>query len=136
MEKTKLGISIGLLGALVYFMGLLNSTALVIIAGYILLFEDNRWLKKCAVKAVSIFVILSLIPICFGFVGDILDFINNLIRGFGGYANLMWPFNLQQLVNIASMLVRSVLLFVLGLMALTQGSIAIKPIDKFVDRHM
>lgn len=46
MEKSKLGISIGLLGALVYFMGLLNTTALIIIAGYILLFEQNGWLKN------------------------------------------------------------------------------------------
>ena len=70
---------------MVYFMGLLNTTALIIIAGYILLFEQNGWLKKCAVKAVAIFVVFSLIPICFGFVTDIFDFINNLIRGFGGF---------------------------------------------------
>ncbi|NLM72667.1 MAG: hypothetical protein GX184_01350 [Clostridiaceae bacterium] len=136
MEKSKLGISVGLLGAAVYFSGILNYIALVFIAGYILLFEENNWLKKCAVKAGVIFVVFSIIPVCFGFVSDIFDFINYLINGFGGRLNLGWPLNIEILVNIASQFIKNVLLFISGFMAVSQGSIHIKPIDQFVDRHL
>ncbi len=136
MEKTKLGISIGLMGAAVYFTGILNYIALIFIAGYILLFEENNWLKKSAVKAVVIFVTFSIIPVCFGFVSNVFDFVNYLINGFGGRLNLGWPLNIEILVNIASQFIRNTLLFILGFMAISQGSIPVKPIDKFVDRHM
>src|SRR5574344_1340231 len=49
MEKTKLGIPVGLLGAAMlfacYFGGYLVS---FVLAGYILLFEENAWLKRTA----------------------------------------------------------------------------------------
>ena len=51
MQKTRLGISVGLLGAAIYFMGLFSGYLLaVLLAGYVLLFEENSWLRKNAVK--------------------------------------------------------------------------------------
>ena len=38
MEKTRLGISVGLLAAIMYFMGILNLLGLLLIAGYIFCF--------------------------------------------------------------------------------------------------
>ena len=44
MQKTKLGISVGLLGAAIYFMGLFGGYLVaVLLAGYILMFEENEW---------------------------------------------------------------------------------------------
>ena len=34
MEKTKLGISVGLLGAILYILGLINFLGLIVVAGY------------------------------------------------------------------------------------------------------
>ena len=60
MKKTKLGISVGLLGAAIYFMGLFSGyLVVVLLAGYVLLCEDNEWLKKSAVKAVSVMALFS-----------------------------------------------------------------------------
>lgn len=135
MEKAKLGISIGLLGAAVYFMGLINTTGLIIIAGYILLVEANPWLRKCAVKALAILFIFALIPVALSFVTDILSFINSVINGFGGEASLRWPLGIDNWVNIAAGFIEKVLLVILGVTALSQGSVAVGPIDKMVDRH-
>lgn len=135
MEKTKLGISIGLLGAAVYFMGLINTTALVLIAGYILILESNSWLKKCAVKALAIVIAFALIPVALSFVTDILNFINSVINGFGGHAALRWPLGIDNWINIAANFVEKALLVLLGFTALSQGTISTGPIDKMIDRH-
>ncbi len=57
--KTRMGISCQLFGALLFFMGLINILGLVLLAGYILLFEENKWLKKTAVKATVIVVVFA-----------------------------------------------------------------------------
>ena len=42
MQKTKLGISVGMLGAVLYFMGIFSGYLLVaILAAYVLLYEEN-----------------------------------------------------------------------------------------------
>ena len=58
MQKTKLGISVGLLGAAIYFTSLFSGYLVpVILTGYVLLFEENDWLRKNAVKAVALSVV-------------------------------------------------------------------------------
>ena len=42
MEKTKLGISIPLFGAALYFIGLVGLTPLALAAGYVFLKEENE----------------------------------------------------------------------------------------------
>ncbi len=64
MQKTKLGISVGLLGAAIYFTSLFSGYLVpVILTGYVLLFEENDWLRKNAVKAVSLMVFFSFIVV-------------------------------------------------------------------------
>ena len=49
MEKTTLGISVGLAGAAVYFCGLAGVIPVLLAAGYILLREQHPWLRRAAV---------------------------------------------------------------------------------------
>ena len=59
MQKTKLGISVGLLGAAIYFTGLFSGYLVaVLLAGYVLMFEENEWLRKNAVKAVALMMVV------------------------------------------------------------------------------
>ena len=52
--KTKIGISIGLLGSAVYFVGLVGGwIPLILIAGYVLLSEAYEWLRMSAIKAIA-----------------------------------------------------------------------------------
>ena len=53
MQKTRLGISVGMLGAAVYLTGLFSGYLVAILmAGYVLLCEENGWLKRSVIKAV------------------------------------------------------------------------------------
>ena len=50
MQKTRLGISVGMLGAAIYLTGLFSGYVVaVLMAGYVLLFEENSWLRRSAV---------------------------------------------------------------------------------------
>lgn len=45
MQKTRLGISVGMLGAAIYLTGLFSGYLVVVLmVGYVLLFEENSWL--------------------------------------------------------------------------------------------
>lgn len=75
MQKTRLGISVGLLGAAIYFMGLFSGYLLaVLLAGYVLLFEENSWLRKNAVKAMSVMAVFSLLITVLNLVPNAFDF--------------------------------------------------------------
>ncbi|MCL2058698.1 MAG: hypothetical protein FWH01_06515 [Oscillospiraceae bacterium] len=135
--KTKLGISIGLLGAAVYFVALFDGfLALTLIAGYILLFEESEWLKKAAVKAFAILVGVALLRALIALVPDLFNLINNFIGIFGQSFTVRPVTSFISFVDTALVIGRKLLMLMLGLQALTQNSIAVGPIDKLVDKHM
>ena len=54
MEKTKLGISVGLFGAIIFAVALFGGyIPSILLVGYVLLMETNEWLRKSAVKALA-----------------------------------------------------------------------------------
>ena len=85
MNKTKLGVSTNLMAAFIYALaivisfvssGMAFTLALVVTVAYILYKEEDMWLKSSAVKAVAIVLVFMLVPFLFGFVYDIMDFLN------------------------------------------------------------
>ena len=86
--KAKLGISVGLLGAAVYFSALFGGYIPVfLLVGYVLLFEENEWLKKSAVKAAVLMVSISVLLAVIGLIPDLLSWINTLVAVFKGSFN-------------------------------------------------
>lgn len=136
--KTRLGISVGMAAAAVYFLGLLsNYTVLVLAVGYILLAEPNPWLRKTAVKAFVVCLAFSLISTIFGFLptalGMLMDVLSIFEVGLGG---LYVVNNLLGLVQTIISVVRTILLLALGFMAFNQSTIPLGPIDNLIHKHM
>lgn len=137
MQKTRLGISPGLLAAAIYLLGLFSGFwVAVFLAGYVLLLEENRWLKISAVKAVSLMaffsfltVILNLIP---NFLGVINDFANmfQVSLAFGPVNSFFYA--ILGIVDI----VEKILFLILGFKALQQGTIRLPVVDQLIARHM
>jgi uncharacterized membrane protein len=141
MQKTKLGISVGLLGALIYFTGLINSLALIVMVGYVLLKEENPWLRKSAVKAVLIvfsFTILSVVISSGNEVFTILNTVIGWFRDSSDYSQFRfkYPFGLDTIVRCVLYIIESLILIVLGIKAFKQGSIKIGLFDDTVNKHM
>lgn len=137
MEKTKLGISAGILGALIYCTGLFSGYMItIIIAGYILIAEEDAWLRKTAVKAVMLLVAFSLIGVLIGLIPDLIEIIDNLLNIFGSYFSLPVINNLLYFIQSIVNLAKIVIFLLLAVLALSKKPVKIPGLDDMVDRMM
>ena len=120
-QKAKLGISVGLFGAALYFMGLIGIIPLVLMAGYVLLCEESEWLKKVAIKAVAIVIMIGILSALVGLLGSSHSFFNNLILLFGLEVNLDWLHRIVLIFHTIISVIQTIVLLVFGLLALIQG---------------
>jgi len=136
MEKTRIGISVGLFGAALYFMGLVSVIPLVLMAGYVLLFEPNVWLKKTAVKAVAVIVFFSILSALAGLVSNTTSFVYDLVGLFRGSVDMMEINRIVSLCRTAISFLQTIFLLMLGVKALGQGSIRFGVVDGAIEKHM
>jgi len=136
MEKTKLGISVGLLGAILYFTGMFNFIVLILLVGYVLIFETNEWLRKSALKAVMVVIVFSIVSTLIGISNNILSILNTPLSLIRIPFRLSWPFGIDSiLLNILS-IAEKLLLLLLGFKAFSQGSLSLGPIDNIIDKNV
>ena len=137
MKKTRLGISVGLLGASIYFMGLFSGYLVVILlTGYILLFETNEWLKKTAVKAVLILSFFSLLVAIINLLPNAINFINNIAAIFNRNFTVVILSRIVAVIVSALDLIETILFILLGVKALNQGTMSFPMVDKLITKYM
>ena len=117
MQRTKLGLSVGLLGATICFSGLFGGYLLTgILVGYVLLFEENIWLRKSAVKTFAVMVGFSLVSAVVGLLPSTIRIIDDILT----------------LLDM----IKTILLLMMGVKAVTQGTVGIPMIDNLINKHM
>lgn len=137
MQKTKLGISVAVMGAAMYFMGLFSGYfAVVVLAGYVLLMEENEWLKKTAVKVLTLMIAFSLLSALIGLIPDLISFINDICNIFDGTFSIPVISKIIYMLRSGLSLVETVLFLFLGLKALHQGTVKVPVVDKLVNKSM
>ena len=134
MEKTKLGLNVGMMAALVYMVcNFAGYTVALMLVGYVLLCEDNAWLKKCALKGTLIMIALSVCNSVINLIPNIisipLDLLN--IFGFNLYFNFMYEIT-NLFYNLLS-LVETVVLLMLSFKAVSKLDLPVPVIDKLVE---
>lgn len=137
MQKTKLGISVELLGAAAIFSCFFGGyTVAVILAGYILLFEENAWLKKTAVKSVALLFGFGVLSSLIYIIPNAISLIGSFLNIFGGSFYLNFVSNVISFVDNALNLIEKLLFIVLGLKAFNQGTVKIPVIDSLINKYM
>lgn len=135
--KAKLGISLGLLGALsclaVYFGGY---TSAIVLLGYVFLFEESEWLKKTVVKAVALSVCFDVLLALIGLIPSLLDWIRQFVVLFDGEFNYSVISRIFSIITSALRIVETCFFLGLGFKALSVGTIKIPFVDKLIDKHM
>lgn len=134
MEKSKLGISVGLLSALTFLTGYLGLTALVLVCGYILLREENATLKKNAVSTVVLYLAFAALSLCVGLLSNFFSLVNfgNWMYDFGFYSvTSNFISTLNTLISIAE----KVVFGLLALFALSGKEVKIPIVSKFIEKH-
>jgi hypothetical protein len=137
MQKTRLGISVGLLGAAIYLTGLFSGYLVaVLLTGYVLLFEENEWLKRSAVKAVSLMAFFSFITVLVNLIPNVINCISYVASMFGSAFYARFISNLVSAVTSAIDIIEKILFIGLGIKALNQGTIAVPVVDKLISKYM
>ena len=136
MNKIKLGVSAGLTGAILYFLGAISIIPAVILAGYILLKEENDWLKYQAVKMVMIVVIFGAINIGLNCIDDIFAIFNQVISIFAKNVHIAVPLGLTGILSTVCSLLRNIVLIWSGINALNFKTVYVASIDELVSKNM
>lgn len=143
MNKTKLGVSTGMLAAIVFLLAIsvefVNDSfffgvGLILVVAYILCKEEDLWLKASAVKAVVIVLIFSLVPFLFGFAYDIIYSLDFVLQ----FANthIRDEFKIIEFCICIIKDVEKVLLLILAILAFKGKTIKIPVIDNMIAKHI
>jgi len=133
MKMTRLGISDCLLAAAIFFLAILSLwVPVVLLTGYVLLFESNRWLRTSAVKALAVLILFSLVTTAIGFIPAGFAMMGGFILGaiFGIFTGIF------SFIVAVFRILQMVLLLLLGVKALKRETIGLGPIDDLIAKHM
>ena len=137
MQKTKLGISVGLLGAAVYFAAFFGGyVPVILITGYILVAEENVWLKKTGIKAVALLMAIEVLLKIIGLVPDLLSWIGSVVRVFDGTLDYGMVSSVFSVVIGAIGIIRTIVCLLLGIGAISQTIVRIPVVDNMIDKYM
>ena len=119
MNNSKLGIPVNYLAAISYIMCYFqNYVVLLLLIGYILLKEDNVWLKKTAFKGFLLALVFSCATSIIGVITSIIPL-----------AAIVFT-----IIKLILSILKAVLFFVLAFEGVKQKSISIPFIDNLVDK--
>ena len=140
MEKTKLHIPATLLAALAcllaYYSGYL---ILGILVGYVLLVEDNAWLKKFSLKVLLLMLIFSVVNTVLYLLPDLIDILFSFLRIFGVYNRPDFFNFIDNVFNFLSQIIsllKMVVFLLLGAATLFGKDVKIPGLDTFVEKRI
>ena len=138
MEKTKLGISIEMLGAILYVsVALFGYFGLLVVGGYIVFIEKQEFLKKCVVKAVVLMLGFTLLSTVIGIIPKILYFGMETDTFLDGvYLYLSGTYQVVAMILVILNFIRMALFVWLGVKAWKKQNGAIPIVDKFIEKYM
>ena len=134
MEKTKIGLSVAVMSAIVYLTALFGGyTPLLLIAGYILIVEESTQLKKTAVSAFLLLLTFSAVNYVIGLLPDILNMFYSFLEIFKVYVHLSFIDNVAGFLYSVLTLLREVVLALLAIAALLKKPVNIPFVNKLFD---
>ena len=137
MEKTKLGISVGLFGALMYAIGLWGGYFLTIAAvAYVLIREESAWLKQTAVKALALTFLFPLISVAIGVIPDLVGLVQSVMNLFDEFFSMEIILEIETILRSILNIVEYVIFILLGIFALGKKTIRLPLVDAAVEKHV
>ena len=103
---------------------------------YVLWFEENGWLRRTAVKAVSVMIFFSMLTLFVNLFPDFLGIISSFVKTFGVEFYYSSISNLFDSIVKLIDLMRNILILILGFKAFGQSTIYIPVIDNLLSKYM
>lgn len=137
MLKSKMGVPIALLGAATFFLGALSLTPTVLLIGYILIREENEWLRNVAIKASGVIIFFGLISVGFNCINEILQVLNVIVQRIDSSATtIAIPFDINSLLKNLLAFIENIVFVVIGFKALSMKTVKFGPIEKILNKYI
>lgn len=137
MEKTKLGLSVGVLGAVVCLLGFYGGYVIAGLAvAYVLLQEENEWLKKLAVKVLAILLAFSLASTALHLLPNVLNVFYSFLRIFNVHVYVEIINTLVDFISSALSLCKTLVFLALAWNALKEKTVKVPVLDKLLDKYI
>lgn len=143
MNKTKLGISTCMTAGLVFLLAIVTTFVssswvyampFVLLVAYVLYKEEDLWLKGSVIKAVFLVIALLLVSFMFGFVNDLLEFINFFLQF--ADVNITDGFGIMSFMTNIINVVGKLFLLVLAVSAFKGKTVKLPVIDSLISKHI
>ncbi|NLL93891.1 MAG: hypothetical protein GX225_07145 [Clostridiales bacterium] len=144
MYKTKLGLSNCMVAGIIFLLALVTNFMsasiifawpLVLLVAYVLLKEEDLWLKASAVKAVLVVLLFMMIPICFSFVNNIIQFINFFL-GIAEATPIRDGWGVIAFFEMLFDIAEKIFLGLLAIMAFKGKTIKLPIVDGLIRKHL
>jgi len=135
VNKTKLGITTGMLASILFLSGLSNFLIMVLVAGYILIFEGDENLRKNAVKGILFMLGLVVIRAFISLLNDGFGVINTLGRMFSENSGSLYiPFGLDTFLQYVISVIQGGGLLIFAYKSRKGDVVDIPVIDDFIEK--
>ena len=135
MEKTKLGIPVTLMAAVVCLLSYYGGYIIAgILVGYILLKEENEWLKKLAAKAIVVLLSFSVASTLINLIPTALNVIYSFIRIFNVDFYLYFIDQVFNFLSTVLSVLKMVVFLLMGYNALSCKDLKIPVLDDLLEK--
>ena len=134
MEKSKLGIPVKLFAAVAALIGLYGGyVASIVLVGYVLLAEENEWLKKFCLKVLALMLVFSAASTVIYLIPNLLDLLYSFLRIFRVYPDLSIIDNIFNLFGSILSLLKTVAFLALAVLGFLNKNLPVPGLDKLLD---
>lgn len=135
MEKTKLGIPVALMALIVCLLGFYGGYVVAaLVIGYVLLKEENEFLKKLALKVLVLLLTFSLLSTLIYLIPNVLNVLYSVIHIF---APEFYVYFIDQIFNVLGNIlsvVKTLVFLALSFYALQGKEFKIPVLDEQLDK--
>ena len=116
MKKTKLGISGNVFCGMIFFIALFGGfVPTILVVGYVLLYEEERYFKEIAISAISLLIVFSCVDALIAMIPYIYGFVDNFVSIFGGYCETKVLGAISNAMYYVVDILRTIVFVVIGL---------------------
>lgn len=135
MQKSKLGLPAGIMAAIMYLTALFGGyTPALLVAGFILLCEEENFIRRAAVKTLLVLVICSLLNVLIYLIPDIVGIFQSLLNIFTVHFSTSFLDNSSSMLNQSLSLIKTLFLVVMAVLAIFGKTIDLKALNKWADK--
>ena len=135
MQKSKLGMPAGIVAAIMYMTGLFGGYfPALLVAGFILLHEDENFIRRAAVKTLVVLFAGSVLNALIYLIPDIVGIFQSLLAIFTIHFGTAFLDNISATFSQSLTLIKTVVLLLLAVLAFFGKTIDLKPLNNWADK--